>query len=233
MLMRIKKQIQWVLSGGLLALLVFVAAATYTNVSVDVSPEDMAVFKDLGLRKPEISPTFEQQIALIRQVQREVFKRAPFGDGIPDYQAREPADLMRNGQGLCFDRSRTFDKAFSYLGMESRHVYLLYREDKSFFRALFRYGQTSHSVTEVKTSKGWMFVDSNTEWIALTPQGEPVNADAVWQRYADFANAPEYLNHAWWAIRGMYSRKGHFYAPYVPFPEFNWSDFLGWWTTAA
>jgi hypothetical protein len=89
-------------------------------------------------------------------------------------------------------------------------------------------GQASHAVTEVKTSKGWMLVDSNTEWIALTPQGEPVNADAVWQRYSDFANAPEYLGYAWWAIRGMYSRKGHFYAPYVPFPEFNWVDFLSW-----
>jgi hypothetical protein len=107
-------------------------------------------------------------------------------------------------------------------------VYLLYREDRSFLGALFRKGQSSHAVTEVKTSKGWMFVDSNTEWIALTPQGDPVNADGVWRRFGEFDHAPPYLDHAWWAIRGMYSRKGHLYAPYVPFPEFNWHDFSEW-----
>jgi hypothetical protein len=135
---------------------------------------------------------------------------------------------MRYGQGLCFDRSRTFDKAFHYVGFESRHVYILYRENRPFWRAVFRYGQASHAVTEVKTSKGWMFVDSNSEWVAVTRQGEPVNADDVWRRFSEFENPPPYLKDPWWAIRGMYSRKGQFYGAGIPFPEFNWPDFLAW-----
>ena len=228
MIVRIKNGVKWLLALVALALVVFVSLATYTNVSTELTASDEAVFAEIGLRKPNASLTFEQQIALLREVQLAVFKRAPLGVGIDDYQAREPADLMRIGQGLCYDRSRTFDKAFTYLGFEARHVYLLYKEDKSFFNALFHYGQSSHAVTEVKTSKGWMFVDSNTPWVAVTRQGEPVNADEMWRRFGEFENAPGYLNHPWWAVRGMYSRKGHFYPPYMPFPEFNWPDFLSW-----
>jgi len=32
----------------------------------------------------------------------------------------------------------------------------------------------------------------------------------------------------WWAIRGLYSRKGAFYAPFFPLPQVNWVDVLEW-----
>lgn len=115
-----------------------------------------------------------------------MFEKAPVGAGIPDLQPREPSDLVKRREGLCFDRSRTLDKAFEFIGLPSRHVYLLYRQDRGFLSALFHYGQASHAVTEVKTSKGWMFIDSNTEWIALTRDGQVVNADDVWKRAAEF-----------------------------------------------
>lgn len=235
MIRRIKKGTQWLLLLVAIGFSTFLACAVYTNVPTEVTTEDAIVFSDLGFAKPAMSRTFEQEIVLIRQVQGAVFQKAPLGDGIPEYEAREPADLMRFGQGLCFDRSRTFDKAFNYLGFESRHVYLLYRENKSFFKALLHYGQSSHAVTEVKTSRGWMFVDSNTPWIALTRGGEPVNADNVWRKYAELANPPLYLEPAWWAIRGMYSRKGQFFEPFLPFPfpELNWRDFFVWLVEGA
>lgn len=228
MIQRVKRGVKWLVVLLLLGLMVFASLAIYTNVDTGVTAEDRQVFESLGLVRPQASLTFEQEVALIRRVQAEVFKRAPMGVGIPDYQTREPLDLIRAGHGLCYDRSRTFDKAFSYLGFESRHVYLLFRENRSFFWALFHYGQSSHAVTEVKTSRGWLFVDSNMPWVAVTRTGEPVGADDVWRRFGEFENAPPYLDHPWWPIRGMYSRKGHFYAPYVIFPEFNWQDFGGW-----
>ncbi len=97
----------------ILFLAVFSALAFYTNVSTKLTAADVAVFTAIGLRKPGASLSFEQQIALIRQVQAEIFARAPMGDGIPEYEAREPADLIRHGKGLCFDRSRTLDKALN------------------------------------------------------------------------------------------------------------------------
>ena len=230
MFYRLKKISNWILAFTLLAIAVFFILCAYTNVSTSVTPEDKLVFKklnfDAGLGS---TVSFSEQIAIIRKVQQVVFDRAPRGSvGIPDFEPREPADLMRFGQGLCFDRSRTFDKAFRYLGFESRHVYILYKGQLPFWRAISHYGQPSHAVTEVKTSKGWMFVDSNSEWVAITRQGEPLNADAVWRRYSELDDPPPYLQDPWWAIRGMYSRKGQFYGAGIPFPEFNWSDFLAW-----
>ena len=229
MIDRIKRGTKWLSALVALGLAGVVGLSAYTNVPTEITPEDIGVFEDIGLHKPTAILSFNQQVALIRRVQQEVFIRAPLGEGIPDYEPREPADLMRRVRhGLCYDRSRAFDKAFEFLGFESRHVYILFKQNRSFLGAALHHGQASHAVTEVKTSKGWMLVDSNTEWIALTRQGEPVNADAVWRRYSEFDKAPEYLNHPWWAIRGMYSRKGHLYPPYLPFPEFNWADFGGW-----
>ena len=206
----------------------FLGLAFYTNVETGLTAEDRAVFNEMGFTEGQAEVNFETQIAKITRLQKEVFKRAPFGEGIELYEAREPADLMRVGHGLCYDRSRTFDKGLAFLGFKSRHVYLLYRQDKSFLAALITHGQSSHAITEVQTSKGWMFVDSNTPWVAVTRGGEPVAADDVWRRFSEFENPPAYLKEPWWAIRGLYSRKGHFYAPYVLFPELNWSDFLSW-----
>jgi hypothetical protein len=61
---------------------------------------------------------------------------------------------MKKHEGLCFDRSRTLDKTFEFIGLPSRHVYLLYRQDRGFWSELFHYGQSSHAVTEVKTNMG-------------------------------------------------------------------------------
>jgi hypothetical protein len=213
----------------LLALLVLVMAmAFYTNVSTQLTKEDVSVFESLGFKSQSRSLIFQEEVALISRLQAAVFERAPLGDGIELYQAREPADLMRVGHGLCYDRSRAFDKGATFLGFEARHVYVLYRQNKSFLNALTTFGQASHAVTEVKTSRGWMFVDSNTPWVAVTRSGEPVGADDVWRRFDEFENPPPYLKDPYWAIRGMYSRKGHFYAPYVLFPELNWPVFLTW-----
>ena len=45
-------------------------------------------------------------------------------------------------------------------------------------------------------------------------------------RFSEFDNPRAFLKEPWWAIRRLYSRTGHFYAPYVFFPELNWPDFL-------
>jgi hypothetical protein len=224
----VRKFLKSLLALLCLGCLVFVSLAFFTNVPTDLTAEDKAVFYSMGIMDTPDNLNFEAQVRMVARLQKEVFKRAPLGEGIEIYVAREPADLMRAGQGLCYDRSRTFDKGSTFLGMEARHVYILYKQDKSFLPALFNRGQQSHAVTEIKTSKGWLFVDSNMPWMAVTRNGEPVSADDVWKRFDEFDNPPLYLKEPWWAIRGMYSRKGHFYKPYILFPEFNWPDFLDW-----
>jgi len=211
-----------------LTLCAFLGLALYTNVSTDLTAEDKSVFLEIGMKELNVKSDLKAQLVNISSLQQEVFKRAPLGKGINEYEPREPADLMRAGQGLCYDRSRMFDKGATFLGLQARHVYLLYRQDKSFLSAIMTKRHPSHAVTEIKTSKGWMFIDSNTPWMAVTRDGEPVDADNVYKRFDDFENPPPYLRDPWWAIRGLYSRGGQFYRPYIRFPELNWSDFLGW-----
>ena len=212
---------------GVVVLSMFAALAAYTNVPTSLTPADIAVFEnEFGLRKSPLPPDYKKQIELIRSIQAKGFAAAPYGKGIPDYQTREPVDLIQAAEGRCYDRSRTFDKALIYAGFKTRHVFLLYREGESFWSTLTRPGSRSHAVTEVKTTLGWLVVDSNLPWIAVTRAGVPVDANNVWKRLDEFDEVPEELSMPWWAVRGLFSRHGKLYPPYIPFPDINWQDFL-------
>jgi hypothetical protein len=226
---RRRRGARWARVSALALFLLCCALLVTTNVSTRLSAADIATLEnDLELRGLPRPITFEDEIRTIRLVQQRVLAKASINQGIPTYEPREPSDLMRYRRGLCYDRSRTIDKALTYLGFETRHVFLLYRKDLSFLRALVRRKHPSHAVTEVKTSRGWLYVDSNMPWIALTHAGEPLGAGGVWKHFDELDGAPEYVRGPWWAIRGLYSRKGAFYAPYVPLPQANWWDMLKW-----
>jgi hypothetical protein len=142
-------------------------------------------------------------------------------------------DLLKAQSGLCYDRSRTLDKTIKWLGFETRHVYILFADKGDstdivqFVQQALSYSQ-SHAMTEVKTSRGWLLVDSMANWISLNREGQPVPAGLLYVRRAEFTAPPDWLATPYWAIRGMYSRRGQLYSPYSIFPEFNWPDFFGW-----
>lgn len=213
---------------GLLLILVSLLMLI-TNVSNVLTADDVVVFeKDLDLKSLPRPRSFEDEIRTIRMVQARIFAKAPVGEGIPDYEPREPSNLMRYGRGLCYDRSRTLEKTLAYMGFETRHVFLLYREDLSLLGSLLRRGHPSHAVTEVKTSRGWLYVDTNKPWIAIARDGTPYSAGGLWKNFDQFDAAPEYVRGPWWAIRGLYSRKGAHYPTALPLPQLNWEDFIGW-----
>jgi hypothetical protein len=214
----------WFMFASLL--FVFALVAAYNNVPTDLTSEDQALFVQLHLPKVATAPTFEQEVAQIHAIQKLLFLRAPFGPGIPKRQAREPTDLLAYGQGLCYDRSRALEKAMSFVGYKVRHVYLLYKGDKTLLVAAVHRGQHSHAVTEVRTSHGWMLVDSIKPWVAVTRDGHPVGAKDVWRRAKEFDDLPGYLEVPYWSIPGLYSRHGQFYAPFNAIPDVNWFDFL-------
>jgi hypothetical protein len=218
-----------------LLLITNVILALITNVPTQVDAMDSAAFRlTLGLESPITPATYAAEIELIHNLQRLVLDRAPIGAGIPEYEPREPSDLLRAQEGLCYDRSRTFDKLFSWYGLRSRHVYILYPEHPttgatlSFWRAFFTRGTQSHAVTEVKTQRGWVVVDSNSIWVSVTKTGDPVSADLIQVRSSEFNSLPNYFNRPYFSIRGLYSRRGQLYRPYVPFPQLNWLDFISW-----
>ncbi len=220
----------------LVALLVgFGGLGLLTNVSTKPTDSDIAIFRTvLGLVNSEDRMSYTQELHLIKQLQTLVLKEAPGNDPIPEYSVREPKELFKARSGLCFDRSRTLDKLFEWYGFETRHIFVLYAqhpvtgEKLSFWSAFFTRGIDSHAVTEVKTSRGWLVVDSNTPWISVAADGSPVDADQINLQVDRFASIPEFWNRPYWAIRGLYSRRGHLYPPYIPFPELNWHDFVSW-----
>ena len=232
-MVELKIRLRW-FHGLMVAALCFVLLAVLTNVPTRIERQDeIAIKAILGVDKPPEIQSFDDEIRTIRWAQAQVMRVAPGMEPIPDYTEREPMDLLKAQSGLCYDRSRTLDKIYKWLGFESRHVYILFADKDvntspwQFVRyALSR--SSSHAVTEVKTSRGWILVGSNTSWISLNQQGQPVPAGQVHDRRSEFLNPPDYVNMPLWAIRGMYSRKGQLYRPFIFFPEFNWPDFVGW-----
>ena len=208
--------------------------ALTTNVSTRLMPEDTVAIKAiLGVQQKPTLQSFDDEIRVIRWGQAHVLKAAPGMEGVPEYSDREPMDLLKAQSGLCYDRSRTLDKTLKWLGFETRHVYILFagKGDSTnvvqFVQHVLLHSQ-SHAVTEVKTSRGWLLVGSNRNWISLNHAGQPVPAGDVYDRRAEFEHPLEWVEMPFWAIRSMYSRKGQFYRPYLLFPEFNWPDFWGW-----
>ncbi len=231
----IKRTFKWSTWLLVIFLVVNVSLGFITNVPTRVTQLDMEVFRTtLNLKKPAGPLTYAQEIELIRSVQELIFHKVPIGVPIPEYASREPAELFKQNSGLCYDRSRTYDKVFTWLGFESRHIYILYPEHPvtgarlSFLQAIISRGINSHAVTEVKTSRGWILVDSNSVWTSVAADGSPIDADHLYEQAVQLPGMPGYFNRPYWAIRGLYSRRGQFYWPYITYPELNWVDFISW-----
>ena len=88
----------------------------------------------------------------------------------------------------------------------------------------------SHALTEVRTRRGWMIVDSKTRWAGLTADGRPIDLREVRekadQRWSEAVRAPlpEIYGAPFTWVYGLYSRHGRFYPPYNPIPDVNWAE---------
>ena len=210
------------------------------DVSSEVSSED-AVYAERILREANHGAIvrqghparFDEQIRTVLAVQDAVLSVAPGDEGIPFDQTRELSDLYRTRTGLCFDRSRAIEQILKHLGFEVRHaaVYSL-KGTGSRLKALLTPGTPSHAVTEVKTARGWLLVDSNVRWIGLTPEGEPVDlstlqqldaSDHVWHPRLESPMSSIFAAPFTYVL-GLYSRHGRFYPPFMPIPDVDWSQ---------
>jgi hypothetical protein len=206
-----------------------------TNVPVDVSEEDKEVFELLFGRVPQQeSLRLADEIKIIKRYQSLIIDRFPNGTAVPKNKPREPKNLMDHGRGQCFDRARTIAKVLSWQGFKVRHVFVIFRRSAETgevltpLRSLVTKGNDSHAVVEVKTSAGWLVVDSNEKWISLSTRTRlPVPVDQIYARSAEFDSRPTWLqkNGPFAYLRGLYSRHGQFYPPFIPLPELNWRDF--------
>ncbi len=205
-----------------------------TNVPTKLTDDDRSVLAyHLSIERPQRYSSFSAEIAQIREIQSKIIKLAPRGRPIPDYHEREPRDLFAHGEGSCFDRSRTIEKALAFAGFRVRHVFIIFKksrltdENSNALSVLMTRGTRSHALTEVKTSAGWMLVDSNSTWVSLSKKtGMPVSIESVISGQSDIETPPDWISPDQPVIfvRGLYSRRGQFYPPFLSIPEVNWHD---------
>lgn len=204
------------------------------QVDTSLNDEDRKVFEKLfpTVDQEHLNQTFDQEIDVIEKIQQKAFDIAPTNDGIPYRSAREPSDLVKWGKGLCYDRSRFIEKALQYHGLEVRHLAIYKRTQNLPLLTLIRKGIDSHSVTEVKTKKGWLYIDSNDPWISLSKSNSPVSVRKISKKgFFSFhwkdPEAPAILKSKFLYVYGLYSRHGEFYPPYHFFPDISVEEAMG------
>ena len=229
-MVQVKKRRLW----PWLLLLCLVAAtigvAYYFNVSKTLTEEDKTYIRLFLPGIPENAArnaSYAEQIRLITLAQQAVSERTRGWAPIPHNHAREPKDLYIGRAGVCYDRSRTLEKMFMFLGMDSRHLALFQREPGvNPLVTLLRHHVPSHAISEVRTLHGWLMVDSNDMWLSIDAKGEPLSVHQMQQLYQSRIpvswrlKVPVYDNDFYnancLAVYGLYSRHGHFYPPYSP-----------------
>ena len=213
----------------------------YINVDNTITSTDRTYIQKI-LSSNHVKPykkgvNFKQQIRFIRAVQKSVLAISPHAQGIPYYHTREPKDLYTLRQGSCYDKSRTIEKILRINGFKTRHI-AIYSTEKthSKLRSLITPQTSSHAMSKVLTSKGWLLIGSRSPWISLNQYQQPITIQQIqkdvtqhqipWDSQS-YANMNAILKQHFIYVIGLYSRTGKFYPPYLsPFPNINWYEFL-------
>lgn len=216
-----------------LVLVFMIVLLVVHNVPRKITEEDKEYLSIIfgGIYQNQEDLTFEEEIAYIDTLIRHLHQNyimLPIDYGVP----REPQDLHENSGGLCYDYSRSIEKQLMLSGFEIRHV-AVYKREGGFFQTILSPGVFSHSLTEVKTKKGWLIVDSNVPFYALDVNGEIYDykhlvkeeSTPVWKLELVWKLAHFYTPDVVF-VYGLYSRHGQFYPPYNFVPDYNLRELL-------
>jgi hypothetical protein len=216
-----------------MTLIIFITFSCFklTNVSPDISDAETSFFAKKIVYLKGGSRDYESELQVISKINNHILQLYPVGEGIPLGTSREPIDLDTHGTGLCYDRSRTLYKAYRWAGFEVRQTFLMYPYDESGNKinpifAFFSKETTSHAVVEILTKKGWLVVDTNTPWISNSVDNIPISASEIRMQKDRFKDVPWNYDRDFVSIRGLLSRNGHMYPPYISLPDLNWREFI-------
>ncbi len=221
------------LAMGLLFTLIFLSILDRHQVNLHLTASDREVFEKLSfdaLLQPQ-KDSLELELKTIVAVQKKALELSPIWEGIPMGETREPVDLVREGRGICYDRSRFIEKALRYLEFETRHVALYELLQQGYLKSISSKGIASHSATEVKTSQGWMFVDSNSIWISLADDGQPISLRQIQEHglepyFSNRSAVPDIFKAPFLKVYGLYSRHGKFYPPFNSLPDVSYQELM-------
>jgi len=225
-----KKYIFILISFILISFVLFIS-----RVDNSITIEDQEYIKsfiDLEQKSSSLL-SYTEQLELIKLIQKSVLTVAAPNIGIEKRKTREPKDLYLKKAGLCFDRSRVIEKILRNYGFETRHISIYSTKNTgSIFKSLVTPGINSHALSEVLTTKGWLVVDSNAEWLAIDKNNQPISISEIIRSKEivikklinDFPSFIYMEN--FFVIYGLYSRHGMYYPPFNIIPDINYSEFL-------
>ena len=158
--------------------IIFTFLISYIYLSIRVTKnlelDDIKIIKLLNVEK-ECSnvDSYLKEINCIKKIQQSQL------DLIVGKECRDPNKFINLGSlsvleqntACCFDRSRIIEQTLQYYGFKVRHVFLI--NISSNFLEIFKPKTPSHAVTDVFTSKGWLGVDSNEQFITISEDGTP------------------------------------------------------------
>jgi len=187
-----------------------------------------------NIQKINKNRTFEEEIEFIKNVQDVVLLRSPLNKPMPFDVLREPKDVYISRLGSCVERSRIIEKILRSFNFQVRHVSIYSTiQTKSKFISLITPNNPSHAVTEIRTLKGWIVIDSNYRWVAKKSNGQYLNLQEI-QNINSTTNKIDWnerpiepiFNHTFTYVYGLYSRHGKYYPPFNFIPDINWNEFL-------
>jgi len=165
---------------------------------------------------------YENQLSCIQAVHQSIRKKITDFRCASRFTLIEPNEFLKRGFGCCYDRARFAEKALEYYGFETRHVFLIEQEFPLF--NLLIPGVRSHASSEVKTSKGWLGLDSNEDFILLTDNNLPLSYEQALQNTGNIKSKMRPVSFYSKKIQvyyGLYSRHGFFHGLNLPGPEIN------------
>jgi hypothetical protein len=178
--------------------------------------------------------SYQEQLDFISSVQLTSFDLVPNAGTIAKNQKREPKELFYAKVADCSARSRLLEKILRYSGFKTRHVAIYVKENTtSSIKPILTPNNRSHALTEVLTKRGWLVVDSNSPWLSIDSQNNPVSIKKIQQSINNSVTIEWKINPvddvysmSFVILYGVYSRHGRFYPPYNFIPDINYSEFI-------
>ena len=212
----------------------------YSQVDNRITEEDTLYIRKIleegKVRSFSQRESFQQEIAFIVAVQKAILSITEKGECLSKGRPREPKDVYLARCGESYDRSRVIEKTLRGAKFKTRHIMMFsLLPERSKIRSLFSPFVLSHSVTEVRTIKGWLVIDPDDPWFSLNEREEPVSLKSIQRDVARgyisseqvvLPGIPVMYRKPFIFVYGLYSRHGKFYPPYNFLPDINWSEFL-------
>lgn len=182
---------------------------------------------------------FADEITLINRIQDSVINNIRGNNKpIPKEKVGNVRYYFEEKTGACYDRALLMEKLLARLGFQTRHIFIFFRGDGSTTRItdIFRNKLPSHALMEVKTTKGWMVIDTQNAWRGVNEKNDPLTLDNLRNRWRtgkkrdtlDQNKIPAYLADVYQKgnfkfVYGLYSRHGGF------LPHHNWVNHIRKW----